>query len=90
MIYVGNPGFIFKRKNKNTLYSFNGKFNVILQTDTSILHKDRIENLSYIVPLVYKEFLTSEKLKNKKPHDIFTFKNKDELQIFNDFVLNLK
>lgn len=91
MIFINNPGIIFKRKDK--MFSFNGKFNIILFSNDSILHNDTIESLGYVVPMDYRKFITTESKDFDlftNPNDIFEFDSNDDLKLMQEYVKHLQ
>lgn len=77
MIFAGRPGFIFKSIT-GIKCSFNGRFNVLLQSDNVVAHHNKIEELTFVVPTGYKYFVKAHIKKTGKVGDLFEFENESD------------
>ena len=91
MIFINNPGIIFKRKDQ--MFSFNVKFNIILFSNDSILYDDTIESLGYVVPIDYRKFIATESRDFDlftNLNDIFEFTSNNDLKLMQQYVRHLQ
>ncbi|ORD94794.1 hypothetical protein ECANGB1_2358 [Enterospora canceri] len=91
MIYVGNPGFFFTADDVEC--SYNGKFNILLQSDNVVLHNDTIESLVFVVPYDFKQFfrkLVKKYKRNLNFDKIFQFRSSEEQKTFKEYANTFK